>query len=177
MCNNPSDSELSFKQFYAILPSEPHGVRDFVHLVITDVELNVPIGMISLLNNRPRDLSIRLGRIWVTPAFQGQKRIHNGIHMVLKWLFELGYRRVWVETDSRNLIFRKFLERCGFQNEAILRKHKIFLNRNSDTCIYVILNSEWPEVDLKLKRYLGFSVKPTTEKAAFLDTSIQVKKP
>lgn len=78
----------------------------------------------------------------------------------------IGYRRVSCEVDTRNQVARKFLERCTFQLEAILRKHKVVEDRNRDTAVYVILNSDWAENEIRLKKYLGWSTKPFVEKAA-----------
>jgi hypothetical protein len=64
-----------------------------------------------------------------------------------------------VEVDSRDNIGRKFFQRCGFLVEAILRKHKIINERNRDTALFVILNSEWDDTELKLKKYLGWPIK------------------
>eukprot|EP01038_Epipyxis_sp_PR26KG_P011999 gene11999-16063_t len=136
------------------------------HLVIIDNILRKPIGMMSLIKNCRKDLSIQLDNIWITPAFQGTKRVHDAIHQVVGWLINLGYRRVAVELDERNIIGRRLLDRCGFQFEAILRKHKIIQNRNRNTALYTIINSDWEEVDLKLKKYLGIDLKPKMVKAA-----------
>jgi hypothetical protein len=35
--------------------------QNFIHIVITDIELNKPIGMISILDNKPKHLTARLG--------------------------------------------------------------------------------------------------------------------
>lgn len=66
---------------------------------------------------------------------------------------------------------RKFLERCGFLLETILRKHKIIQEKNRDTALYVILNSEWHEVGPRLRKYIGYGAK-IVQKAADLDMSI-----
>jgi hypothetical protein len=64
---------------------------------------------------------------------------------------------------------RKFLERCGFKLEAVLRKHRIVDSRNSDTALYVILNSEWPDTEIKLKKLLGLDLRPKMQKAFEID--------
>ena len=46
----------------------------------------------------------------------------------------------------RNIIMRKFLERCGFVQESIMRKYRIVDRRNRDIVVYVILNSDWEQV-------------------------------
>ena len=93
----------------------------------------------------------------------------------LTWLFELGYRRVTIELDrcnlqiyslahsltysltrSRHILGKKYVERCGFILETTLRKHMIVHNgRNRDTCLYVMLNSDWIESEIKLKKRVG----------------------
>ncbi len=54
------------------------------------------------------------------------------------------------ETDERNVVGRKLLQKCGFQFETVLRKHKVIQKRNSNTALYVVLNSEWQEIVPKL---------------------------
>jgi hypothetical protein len=67
----------------------------------------------------------------------------------------IGYRRVVVECDNRQKFFHKFLLKCGFKLESILRKNRIFIDRNSDTAMFVILNTEWNEIELPLRRKLN----------------------
>ena len=88
---------------------------------------------------------------WITPAFQGEKRPHEVYVFILNYLFHAGYRRVTAEVDERNIIARKFLQRCGFQLEAVLRKNKIVQNKNSNSALYSMLNSEWPDHEPKIR--------------------------
>ena len=81
----------------------------------------------------------------------------------------LGYRRIIAEVDTRHLIARKFLERCGFKIEGILRKHRIVNRRNRDTVLFVFLNSDWDEVMIKLKRLLGIELRPKGKNVADVD--------
>ena len=80
------------------------------------------------------------------------------------------------EIDTRHLILKKFLERCGFKLEAILRKHRVIKRRNRDSAVYVMLNSEWPEEEFKLKRYLGIPLKKVHKAAEFEDDGAIKKK-
>ena len=112
------------------------------------------------------------GNFWISPAFQGRKRMHEAIFSTLTQLFLRGYRRISTEIDERHYIGRKMLERCGFILEATLRKHQIIRNRNRNTCIYVILNSEWAENEIKLKKYLGILVNPSVKRAFDVETLV-----
>jgi len=87
----------------------------------------------------------------------------------------VGYRRITAETDERNIFTRKFLERCGFQHEATLRKHRIIQNRNSNTALYTVLNSDWLDVERKLKTFLGISLAPTQHKIAEIEKPFVVE--
>jgi hypothetical protein len=62
------------------------------------------------------------------------------------------------------------LFRCGFKIEGILRKHRIVKGRNRDTALYVILNSEWFELSIKLKKWIGIDPNPKTIKVADIQT-------
>ena len=137
-----------------------------MHAVIVDKELAEPIGMLSLVDNDPRNLSVRIDNLWITPAYRSsslatagasldvtignvisdsRRRVaRESLYAVLHWLFEdCHYRRVTVEIDSRHKIMRKLLASTGFLLEATLRRHKIVRGRNRDTSLYVMLNSDW----------------------------------
>jgi hypothetical protein len=73
-------------------------------LIISDLELNKPIGMISCIENNPQHLTIQLGmcidihffnkpcidNIWITPFFQGKKRSMEAMLLVLEHIFGAG---------------------------------------------------------------------------------------
>ena len=93
------------------------------------------------------------------------------ISLLNDYLVNAGYRRVTAEVDTRHIIARKFFEKCTFLLEAILRKHKVIEDRNCDTALYVILNSDWSDNEVKLKKYLGWNMKPKTDKLAAIPTN------
>ena len=160
---HPSASEKSFLSFYN---------DKNTHYVIYDQVIKKPIGMFSLTDNIPKYLTIRISNLWITPAYHGKKKGHETILLILQELFKQGYRRVTFEVNSKNVIMRKFLERCGFVFESIIRKHKIILGRNRDTYVYAVLNSEFIDCEIKLKRYLGLDIVPKKTKAA--DLTLQI---
>ncbi len=137
---------------------------DSSHIVIIDQELETPIGMVSLVDNSPTNLTIRLNNLWITPAFQSRnigsaspsfeiKSLLSGpsrriaketLYVLMTWLFEsCNYRRVDMEIDSRHSVMRKCAEDCGFLHEGTLRKHRVIRKRSRDTAVYSMLNSDW----------------------------------
>lgn len=68
--------------------SEPS--TDNLHFTIIDVELQKAIGMVTLTDNCPRNLSVRIDNLWITPALQGQKRAQEAMLLILEWLHKLG---------------------------------------------------------------------------------------
>jgi RimJ/RimL family protein N-acetyltransferase len=159
----PSTSDKSFLSFY----NDKNN-----HFVIYDQVIKKPIGMFSLTDNIPKYLTIRISNLWITPAYNGKKKGHETILLILQELFKQGYRRVTFEVNSKNVIMRKFLERCGFVFESVIRKHKIILGRNRDTYVYAVLNSEFIDCEIKLKKYLGLDIVPKKKKAA--DLTVQI---
>jgi len=150
----PWSSIAVFKKFLSSY-SDNH----FTHIVIIEKIYKKPIGLISLTNNSPKHLSINIDYIWITPAFQTKRRVHEAIYQLLDWLFFKGYRRVTAEVEERNIIARKLFQRCGFFFETILRKHKVIQNRNSNTAVYIVLNSDWQDVGPKLRSYANIPKK------------------
>ena len=166
-------SEAEFARHFGVAPING------THLVIVDTVVGKPVGMLSLVANQPSHLRVRIDNLWLTPAYQGDSRklAHEAMLLVLGWLVEAGYRRIECEVDVRHVVMRKFVERCGFQSEAVLRKHRIVSRRNRDSCLYVLLNSEWADVVLALKRHLRIELGPKLANAAAIDTPALLPSP
>lgn len=70
------------------------------------------------------------------------------------------------------MIARKFLARSGFLLEAVLRKHRIVQDRNSNSALYVMLNSDFQSIEDKLRTALGLQDANKTVRVAALSTAI-----
>jgi hypothetical protein len=78
--------------------------------------------------------------------------------------------------DTRHTIARRFIERCGFKLEGLLSKHRIVANRNRDSALYALVNSDWEgEVELNMKKMLGISIAPKTHKIIEIETGKEVE--
>jgi hypothetical protein len=58
------------------------------------------------------------------------------------------------------------LDRCQWKHEGTLRKHRIVNNRNRDTILYSMLNTDWIPASVALKKHIGLDWKPKTVKIA-----------
>ena len=70
---------------------------------------------------------------------------------------------------------RKFLERCGYVEESIMRKHRIVNSRNRDTAVYVLLNSDWDQINIRLKKILGLDLNKKMHKVAQIEESSSLR--
>lgn len=60
--------------------------------------------------------------------------------------------------------------------EAVLRKHRIVHNRNRDTALYSMLNSDWEDIEVRIKKHIGLSLKPVMHNAIEIDSGKDIEK-
>jgi len=150
----PDESVDSFRNWFATAPA------DALHCAILDATLDTPVGMVSLVSNRPYDLTMSISNLWLTPAYQSlsthaaaakrPKYAHVVCYLLMKELFAQGYRRVTLQVPEKNNVMKRFLASCcgGLQLEGVLRKHRISQSRSQDVCVYSLVNAEWPAAEL-----------------------------
>eukprot|EP00612_Vaucheria_litorea_P007141 CAMPEP_0171483476 /NCGR_PEP_ID=MMETSP0946-20130122/8196_1 /TAXON_ID=109269 /ORGANISM="Vaucheria litorea, Strain CCMP2940" /LENGTH=277 /DNA_ID=CAMNT_0012015911 /DNA_START=29 /DNA_END=859 /DNA_ORIENTATION=- len=139
---NPPKSENDFKAT-KMMKTEENGRK----LVVADVELGKVIGFVSLVDNSPKNLTVKIGYLWIAPNHgkENGERVRAAqetLFMLLKHLFSLKYRRVGWEMDSKDQNF-SVPQSSGFLLEGILRKNRVMLNSNSDTAVLSVTNSDW----------------------------------
>ncbi len=108
-------------------------------------------GNVSEENDR-----LEIGWTWIGPKFQG-----TGLNKACKFLLldfafnHLGFERVELKSDARNLRSRKAMEKIGAQYEGLLRHHVLMGDgHRRDTVYYSILKREWAR--LKSERFGEF---------------------
>lgn len=123
-------------------------------LCVFDIEPKRQIGITNFINNFPLHLKIELGGIWYSPIVQRTKANTEATYLMLKHLFDLGYRRIEWKCDALNERSRRAALRMGFKFEGIQECHMIVKGYNRDTAWFRMLESEWPEVKQKLETLL-----------------------
>ncbi|CAH0492507.1 unnamed protein product [Peronospora farinosa] len=158
--HGPFASVADFKKFYS---KEKENAR---HFVLAHRESNQPIGMVTLGKHSPKNLRIELMHLWLSPAFQGTTALTEVVLLLLKYLFDNGYRRVEWRCDGHNVRARRAAHSLGFTFEGVMRKHRIIKNCNCDTVVFAAINSEWGIMEEHLQHKLrqGLQKEDASEK-------------
>jgi len=114
-------------------------------------------GATRYLNIMPNDKGLEVGGTWYGLDFQRTAVNTECKYLLLTHAFEtLGCIRVQIKTDSLNARSQKAIERIGAVKEGVLRNHMILPNgRIRHSVFYSILDSEWPDVKVRLEDLLG----------------------
>ena len=99
---------------------------------------------------------IEIGPVMYGAELQKSRAGTEVLYLVGKLVFEeLGYRRWEWQSNSLNAASVRAAERYGFLYEGTWRKHMILKGRNRDTCIYSMIDENWPVCRDILERWLS----------------------
>jgi N-acetyltransferase len=112
------------------------------------------IGSTRFMNIDRANRRVEIGSTWIAPAWQRTAVNTEAKYLMLRHAFEVWKcMRVELKTDALNEKSRNAILRLGAKEEGTLRKHLItWTGRVRDTVYFSILDSEWPEVKLRLER-------------------------
>ncbi|MEX1249549.1 MAG: GNAT family protein, partial [Acidimicrobiia bacterium] len=105
-----------------------------------------PCGFLSYLRIDPPVGVIEIGSIVFAPVMQRTTAATEAIYLLVKHVFDLGYRRCEWKCDDLNEPSRVAAERLGFRYEGTFKKATHYKGRNRDTAWYAITDEEWPMV-------------------------------
>ena len=98
---------------------------------------------------------IEVGGIHYSKQLQKTRAATEAMYLMMRHVFDdLEYRRYQWRCNALNKASRQAAERLGFKFEGIFRQSNVFKDRNRDTAWYSIINSEWPELKIKLEKWL-----------------------
>ena len=113
------------------------------------------IGVITLSNDDPQNLSIQLDAPIVHPAYSFNSKYSNNnassketleaCYLLMDRLFAYGYRRIQYCIDSQDRTNLKLADKLGFTFEGCLLKHMIIKESSRDSNVYGMLNSDWDQ--------------------------------
>lgn len=115
-----------------------------------------PIGMTSFMNIDQQNFRLEIGSTWYRHSAQKTAINTECKLMLLRHAFgKLRCIAVEFRTHFFNLESRRAIERIGAKLDGILRHHQINYHPNAkeslrDTCVYSIVASEFPAVEVHL---------------------------
>lgn len=129
---------------------------NYVPWAVIDAETGRAVGVTCIYNIDERNKHCELGYTWLSRESQGTLTNPALKLLVLTRVFEdLGFMRAEFRCHSMNWQSRRSLEKLGATLEGTLRRHRIMNNGTvRDSCIYSILDYEWPTVKCGLQARL-----------------------
>jgi len=154
---------------YGIMRNESDIGRWIQTILVREAEgTDLPFAVIHLASGRvagtTRYMEIRsehhgleIGGTWYGAEFRRTQVNTECKYLLLEHAFEeLESIRVQLKTDSRNERSQRAIERIGAKREGTLRNHMILPNGYFRHSIYYsILDSEWPQVKIRLDEMLS----------------------
>jgi RimJ/RimL family protein N-acetyltransferase len=127
---------------------------DPLFFTIVDRATSRPVGVASYLRINPGDGVAEIGHLAFSPLLQRQAAATEAIYLMIRQLFDLGYRRCEWKCDALNGASRAAALRLGFTFEGVFRQALVYKGRNRDTAWYSIIDADWPALDVCLRCWL-----------------------
>lgn len=114
------------------------------------------VGSTRFMNIDRVNKRVEIGSTWIAPSWQRTAVNTEAKYLMLRHAFEVwGCIRVELKTDALNQKSRNAILRIGAKEEGTLRRHLVtWTGRVRDTVYFSVLDSEWPEVKVKLEARL-----------------------
>ncbi len=124
---------------------------------VIDLGSGRAIGSTRYMDIQRQHRNLEIGGTWYGTVAQRTAVNTECKFLLLRQAFETyGCIRIQLKTDSRNIRSQTAIERIGATREGILRNHMIAPDGHYRASVYYsILDTEWPEVKLRLQRLLG----------------------
>jgi RimJ/RimL family protein N-acetyltransferase len=130
---------------------------DPLFYAIIDTAAGKAVGVASYLRISPANGSIEVGHINYSPLLQRTRAATEAMYLMMRRVFEAGYRRYEWKCDALNARSRAAAQRLGFSYEGIFRQATVYKGRNRDTAWYAAIDKEWPELESAFTRWLDAS--------------------
>ena len=146
----PFDSQADYTKW---IKSFEEG-DDPVFFAIISKKLKKAIGIASFLRINPTKGLIEVGHINYSPLLQKTTEATEAMFLMMKWVFDNGYRRYEWKCNALNLKSRRAAQRLGFSYEGVFRQMTISKGRNRDTAWFAIIDKEWAEIEKCFNQFL-----------------------
>jgi RimJ/RimL family protein N-acetyltransferase len=127
---------------------------DPLYFAILNRNTGVPSGVASYLRIDTTIGVIEVGHINFSPRMQRTAMGTEAIFLMMRNVFDLGYRRYEWKCDALNAKSRRAALRFGFQYEGTFRQATIYKGRNRDTAWFSIIDKDWPRLHAAFEQWL-----------------------
>ena len=149
----PFDSQVDYAKW---IKSFEEG-DDPIFFAVISKKLKKAIGIASFLRINPTKGLIEVGHINYSPLLQKTTEATEAMFLMMKWVFDNGYRRYEWKCNALNLKSRRAAQRLGFSYEGVFRQMTISKGRNRDTAWFAIIDKEWAEIEKCFDQFLSES--------------------
>ena len=115
---------------------------------------NKAIGLTSFLRINIKFGVIEVGHINFSPLLQKTTEATEAMFLMMKWVFENGFRRYEWKCNAENLHSRKAAQRLGFSYEGVFRQMSISKGKNRNTAWFAMIDKEWKKIKKAYEIYL-----------------------
>lgn len=112
-------------------------------------------GVASYLRIDPPSGAIEVGHINYSPVMQHTTMATEAMFLMMKNVFDLGYRRYEWKCNALNRASRAAAARLGFTFEGVFRQATVAKGRNRDTAWFAIIDKEWPALKRAFETWLS----------------------
>ncbi|MFP2422812.1 GNAT family N-acetyltransferase [Pseudescherichia vulneris] len=131
-------------------------LQDPIHFAVVDKQSGKPVGTLALMRIDSKNGVIEVGHVHFSPLLSRTPMSTEAQWLLMRYAFEtLGYRRYEWKCNSLNAPSRRAALRMGFQYEGQFRQALVIKGHNRDTDWFSIIDSEWPEVDRAMQKWLA----------------------
>ena len=129
------------------------GADPLFHAII-DRATGCAAGVAAYMRITPESGAIEVGHVCFSPLLQRGRGGTEAMYLMMKRVFDLGYRRYEWKCDALNAPSRTAAQRLGFSFEGIFRQATVYKGRNRDTAWYAAIDSEWPALSRAFDTWL-----------------------
>lgn len=144
----------TLQSYLAWAEGASHG-DDPIFFTIVDSASNAPLGVASYMRIDRKSGVIEVGSIAYSPRLQRSPAATEAMFLMMRNIFDLGYRRYEWKCSIWNAPSRAAAQRLGFSYEGVFRNHMVVKGRNRDTAWYSIIEAEWPALRGAYERWLA----------------------
>lgn len=128
---------------------------DPLFFAIVDNATGRATGVAAYLRIDPVNGSIEIGHLAYSPALQRTTVATEAMYLMIRHVFDLGYRRCEWKCNDLNEPSKTAARRLGFTFEGVFRQAMVVKGRNRDTAWFSIIDTEWPARRAAFERWLA----------------------